>query len=114
MDICQPQQAIKPGKKVPETNGEEANPEDIHVDNVWKEEEGQGSSSRSSDRASNGKRKYVSTSASRKKKSGEKTDTFKILAPGISLKGILDFLEEESQRQAARDDAFSKNVSALV
>ena len=47
MDNCQPQQAIEPGRKVPETNGEEANPEESHVDNVCKEEEGQGSSSSS-------------------------------------------------------------------
>ena len=67
MDNCQPQKAIEPGRKVPETNGEEANPEESHVDNVCKEEEGQGSSSSSSDRASNGKRNYVPTSASRKK-----------------------------------------------
>ena len=28
MDICQPQEAIEPGRKAPETNGEEANPEE--------------------------------------------------------------------------------------
>ena len=67
MDNCQLQQAIEPGRKVPETDAEEANPEESHVDNVCKEEEGQGSSSRSSDRVSNGKRNYVPTSASRKK-----------------------------------------------
>ena len=28
MDICQPQQAIEPGRKAPETNGEETNLEE--------------------------------------------------------------------------------------
>ena len=66
MDNCQPQQAIEPERKVPETNGKEANPKESHVDKVCKEEESQGSSARSSDRASDGKRKYVPPSASRK------------------------------------------------
>ena len=76
MDNCQPQQAIEPERKVPETNGKEANPKESHVDKVCKEEESQGSSARSSDRASDGKRKYVPPSASRKKKSREKTESF--------------------------------------
>ena len=67
MDNCQPQQAIEPERKVPETNGKEANPKESHVDKVCKEEESQGSSARSSDRVSDGKRKYVPPSASRKK-----------------------------------------------
>ena len=67
MDNCQPQQAIEPERKVPETNGKEANPKESHVDKVCKEEESQGSSARSSDRASDGKRKYVPPSARRKK-----------------------------------------------
>ena len=29
MDNCQPQQAIEPGRKVPETNGKEVNPEEV-------------------------------------------------------------------------------------
>ena len=31
-DNCQPQQAIEPGRKVPETNGEQVNPEESHDD----------------------------------------------------------------------------------
>ena len=30
MDICQHQEAIEPGRKAPETNGQEANPEESH------------------------------------------------------------------------------------
>ena len=30
MNICQNQQAIKPGRKILETNGQEANPEESH------------------------------------------------------------------------------------
>ena len=41
MDICQPQQAIEPGRKAPETNGEEANPEKSHNDDVCEEEASQ-------------------------------------------------------------------------
>ena len=63
IDICQPQQAIEPGRKAPETNGEDANPEESHDDDVCEEEASQGSSSRSSDRASDTKRKYVPTTA---------------------------------------------------
>ena len=63
IDICQPQQAIEPGRKAPETNGEDANPEESHDDDVCEEEASQGSSSRSSDGASDTKRKYVPTTA---------------------------------------------------
>ena len=52
MDKCQHQQAIEPGRKAPETNGQEANPEESHDDDVCEEEASQGSSSRSSDGAS--------------------------------------------------------------
>ena len=52
MDKCQHQQAIEPGRKAPETNGQEANPEESHDDDVCEEEANQGSSSRSSDGAS--------------------------------------------------------------
>ena len=34
MDICQPEQPIEPRRKPPETNGEEANPEESHDDDV--------------------------------------------------------------------------------
>ena len=37
-DICQPQQAIEPGKKAPETIGKEANPEESHDYDVCEEE----------------------------------------------------------------------------
>ena len=30
MDKCQPQQATEPGRKAPETNGEEGDPEESH------------------------------------------------------------------------------------
>ena len=74
MDICQLQQAIEPGRKAPKTNGEEDNPEESHDDDICEEEASQGSSSRSSDEASNAKRKYVPTPASRKK-SREQTES---------------------------------------
>ena len=61
------QQAIEPGRKAPETTGEEANPEENRDDDVCEEEASQGSSSRPSDGVSNVKRKYVPTPASRKK-----------------------------------------------
>ena len=44
----------------------------------------------------------------------ETMNTLKTLASDTSLKEILDFLKEESQRQAARDDAFLKIMSLLV
>ena len=106
MDICQHQQAIEPGIKASETNGQEANPEESH-DDVCEEEGSQGSSSRSSDGAWNAKRKYVLTSASRKKSRGqtesllteikETMNTLKTLASDTSYKEILDFLNEECQ-----------------
>ena len=34
LDNCQLQQAIEPGRKAPETNDEEANPEESHDDDV--------------------------------------------------------------------------------
>ena len=45
MDICRHQQAIEPGIKVSETNGQEANPDESHDDDVCEEEASQGSSS---------------------------------------------------------------------
>ena len=66
MDNCQLQEAIESGRKAPETNGEEANPEDGHDDDIFEEEASPGSSSWSYDMTSNGKRKYVPTPASRK------------------------------------------------
>ena len=71
MDNCQPQQAIEPGGKAPETNGEEANPDESHDDDICEEETSQGSSPKSSDGASNAKRKYVPTPVSRKKSRGK-------------------------------------------
>ena len=71
MDICQPQQAIEPGRKAPKTNGEEANPEENHDDDVCEEEASQGSSSRSSDGASNEKRKHVPSPTGVKKYRGQ-------------------------------------------
>ena len=62
----QPQQAIEPGRKAPETNSKEGNPEESHDYDVSKEQASLGSSSRSSNGASNGKRKHVTTIASRK------------------------------------------------
>ena len=66
MENCQPQQAIKTGRKTPETNDQEANHDECH-DNVCEEEASQSSFSRSSNGASTGKRKYVPTPANRKK-----------------------------------------------
>ena len=93
MDNCQPQQAIEPGRKAPETNGEEANPEESH-DDVCEEVASQDSSSRSSNGVSNGKRKYITTPESRKKSRGkteslltemkETMNTLKILASNTS------------------------------
>ena len=86
------------------------------------EEASQGSSSRFSDEVSNAKRKYVPTPTSRKKFRGqteslltemkETMNTHKTRASNTSYKKILDFLKEESQMQAARDDAFLKIISA--
>ena len=41
-------------------------------------------------------------------------NTLKILASDTSSKEILDFSKKENQRQAARNDAFLKIMSALV
>ena len=54
MNYCQPQQAIEPERRAPETKSEEANPEESHDDDVCEKEASQGSSSWSSDGASNG------------------------------------------------------------
>ena len=106
VDICQHQQAIEPGIKASETNGQEANPKESH-DDVCEEEASQGSSSTSSGGAWNAKRKYVPKSASRKKSRGqtesllteinETMNTLKTLASDASSKEILGFLNEESQ-----------------
>ena len=124
MDYCQPQQANEPGRKVPETNDEETNPEESHDDVVCKEESSPASSSRSFDWPSNGKRKYVPMPASRKKSRGqteslltemkETMNTLKTLTSDTSFKEVLDFLKEESQSQAAKDIAFLKIMGALV
>ena len=69
MDNCQ---AIELRRKAPETNGEEVNPEESqNNDNFCEEEASQGSASRSSDGASNGRRKYVPTAGSREKSRGQ-------------------------------------------
>ena len=122
--MCQPQQAIEPGRKAPETNGKETNLEESHDDDISEEEALPGSSPRSSDKASKGKRKYVPTPASKKKSSGQTErlltemkdtmNTFKALASNTSSKELLDFLKEECQRSAARDDAFLKIMGPLV
>ena len=124
MDNCQLQQAIEPGRKASETNDKEANLEESHDDDICEEDASQGSFSRSSDGALNWERKYVPTLTSRKESSGqteslltemkETMNTIKTLALDTSSKEILDFLRKESQRQAARDKAFSKIMAALV
>ena len=68
MDNCQ---AIEPGRKAPKTNGEEVDHEKSHDDDVYKEEASQGSTSRSSDGASNGRNKYAPTPGSREKTRGQ-------------------------------------------
>ena len=106
MDKCQLQQAIEPGRKAPETNGEEGDPGENHYDDdVCEEEAGPGPSSRSSNETSNGQRKYVLTPVSRKKSREQtesllteiknKMNTLKTLASDTSSKEILDFLKEE-------------------
>jgi len=123
MDNCQPQQAIEPGSQTLQTNSEKANNEET-FDDVSEEELSPGHSSKSSDETSTGKRKYVPTPTNRKKPKGqtdsllteikEAANTLKTLASDTSSKQILDFLKEESRRQAARDDAFLKIIGALV
>ena len=44
----------------------------------------------------------------------EAMNTLKTLASDTSSKQILKVLNEESQRQAAKDDAFLKIIAALV
>ena len=61
-EVCQPQQAIETGRKAPETDGKETTNKQSHdTDDLCEEEASQCSSSRSSDGASNAKRKYVPT-----------------------------------------------------
>ena len=64
---CQPQQAIEPGRKAPETNGKEPLPDKSQDGDTCKEETSQGSSSRFSAKASNAKTKYVPIPAYRKR-----------------------------------------------
>ena len=72
-----------------------------------------------------GKRKsFVPTPTNGKKSKGqtesllweikETVTTLKTLASDTSSKDILDFLKEENQRQAAKDDAFLKIMGALA
>ena len=59
-EVCQPQQAIETGRKAPETDGKETTNKQSHdTDDLC--EASQCSSTRSSDGASNAKRKYVPT-----------------------------------------------------
>ena len=119
MEDSQLQQATEPGITAPETNGKEANPKESHDDDVSEEEASQDSSSKPSDGVSNGNRKNVPTPASRKRYRGkteslltemkETTATLKTIASDTFSKKILDFLKEESQRQAARDDCRFEN-----
>ena len=119
MEDSQLQQATEPGITAPKTNGKEANPKESHDDDVSEEESSQDSSSKPSDGASNGNRKNVPTPASRKRYRGktesllteikERMATLKTIASDTFSKKILDFLKEESQRQAARDDCSFEN-----
>ena len=96
----------------------------LYVKISEEEEASRGSSSRSSDGASNAKRKHVPKPESRKKSRGqteslltemkETMNTLKTLASDTFSKEILEFLKEEIQRQTTRDDAFLKIMGALV
>ena len=126
MKNCQPQQAIEPGSNSPEINeaNKESNIDEVNG-NKASPDSASSSSSTSSTKAKTGKRKFfVPTPANGKKSKGqtesllceikETVTTLKTLASDTSSKDILDFLKEESQRQAARDDAFLKIMGALV
>ena len=119
MDNCQPQQAIEFGTESLGANDEESDFNDFD------EQTSSSGSSNSSIQASTSKRKsFVLTpkSAKKSKVSAESVlseikdtmNTIKELAADTSSKDMLDFLKEESQRQAARDDAFLKILGTLV
>ena len=126
IDNCQSQQAIEPGSSSPEINetDKESNIDEVNG-NESSPDSASSSSSTSSTKAKTGKRKsFVPTTTNGKKSKGqtesllyeikETLTTLKTLASDTSSKDILDFLKEESQRQATRDDAFLKIMGALV
>ena len=126
MDNSQTQQAIEPGSSSPEINkaDKESNIDEVNG-NEASPDSASSSSSTSSTKAKTGKRKsFVPTPTNGKKSKGqtesllceikETVTTLKTLASDTSSKNILDFLKEESQMQAARDDAFLKIMGALV
>ena len=118
MDNCQPEQTIEPGDFTPlnDTGGEQD------------KEENDGNSSPTSScssQSSGQKRKSFIPTATNNKKTKVQTEsllteiketvtTLKSLASDNTSKEILEFLKEESQRQASRDDAFLKIMGALV
>ena len=128
MDNCQPEQALEPGCISPDA----PEPSDPTEDLLNHESENHArpsstsstSSKDSNQKASNGKRKYVSTPSSGKKPRAqtdallnemkETMNSLKILASDTSSREILNLLNKDSQRQAARDDAFLQLMGALV
>ena len=102
-----------------ESNIDEVNGNEASRDSV------SSSPSTSFTKVKTGKRKsFVPTPTNGKKSKGqtesllceikETVTTLKTLASDTSSKDILDFIKEESQRQAARDDAFLKIMGTLV
>ena len=119
MDNCQPEQALEPGSITPDDllNHESVN-------HVSPSSTSSTFSIASDQKTSNGKRKYVPTHSSGKKPRAqtdallnemkETMTSLKTLATDTSSREILNFLKEDSQRQAARDDAFLQLMGALV
>ena len=123
MDSSQPQQAIEPGRIAPEINGEEANPEESHNMMFAKKRQVQallqgplmGHQMEKGNMYQHWRvEKDLEDKLSLLTEMKETMNTLKALASDTSSKEILDFLKEESQRQAARDDAFLKIMGALV
>ena len=128
MDNCQSEQALEPGSITPDAP-ELSDPTEDLFNHESENHAGpcstsSTSSKASNQKASNGKREHVPTPSSGKKPRPQ-TDAFlnemketmnslKTLASNNSLREILIFLKEDSQRQPARDDTFLQLMGALV
>lgn len=128
MDNCQPEQAIEPGSM--ETHTPPSRDEEITDDEDYNEDtptSGQRSTAESDEagRPSSKKRRrnsYIPTPSTTKVlkpetilgEIKETVSSLKSLASDTSSKDILDFLKEESKRQAERDTAFLQLLSNLI
>ena len=129
MNNCQPEQALEPTGSITPDAPEPSDPTEDLINHEFENHASPSSTSSTSSKASNQKasnrkRKYVPTPSSAKKPRAqtdallnemkETMNSLKTLASDTSSREILDFLKEDNQRQAARNDAFLQLMGALV